>query len=112
MLIGILGGLVSGLFGLGGGAVFVPLLVYLRHYDIHLAIGTSLAVVVPTAVAGCLKHGGAGMIDWRGAVVIAVFAILGAWAGASLSLKLSPLLLRRLFALMLIGISLKLFFQH
>jgi len=57
-VIGILGGVASGLLGVGGGAIFVPLLVLMRHFDMHLAIGTSIAVVVPTAVIGIWRHGG------------------------------------------------------
>ena len=110
-LIGALGGLASGLFGVGGGLIFVPLLVILLGFDIHVAIGTSLAVIIPTALAGLLRHGLAGKVDWTTAAIIAVFAILGAWLGAGLSLKINEVLLRRLFAFLIVIIALKLFFK-
>jgi len=49
-LIGLLGGFVSGLVGVGGGTVFVPLLILLLKFNPHLAIGTSLAIIIPTTV--------------------------------------------------------------
>ncbi len=110
-IIGLLGGLASGLFGVGGGAVFVPLLIILRNWDPHLAVGTSLSVVVPTALLAAAVHGRAGMIDWKTAGLLAVFALLGAWFGAGLSLKLDILVLRRYFALFLFVMAFKLFFQ-
>lgn len=111
-LIGLLGGIASGLFGVGGGAVFVPLLVFLVKFDIHLAVGTSIAVIVPTAIMGIYKHGSAGMIDWKTVVLLSFFAVIGAFIGAQLSLKLDVLTLRKLFAAFLLFLSLKLFFPN
>ena len=55
-LIGLIGGVTSGLFGVGGGVVMVPAMMLLLNLDIKPAIGTSLAVIVPTALMGTLKH--------------------------------------------------------
>ncbi len=111
-VIGLLGGLSSGLFGIGGGTIFVPLLILWRHFDAHLAIGTSIAVVVPTAIAATLRHSGSGMVAWKTVLLIAVFAMVGAWLGSELSLRLPVGVLRRAFAVFLMLVSLKLFFQH
>ncbi len=110
-LIGILGGIVSGLFGVGGGILFVPLLILLKHFDPHLAIGTSLAVIVPTAFVAAFRHSLAGMIDWKTVLILTLFAIAGAWLGSELSLKLETAVLRRLYALFLLILAFKLFFQ-
>lgn len=109
-LIGAAGGIVSGLLGVGGGVLFVPLLVILLKIDFHTAVGTSLAVIVPTALAGALKHFSSGQIDLKMAGVLAVFAIAGAWFGAGLSLHLDALLLRRLFSVFLVLLAVHLFF--
>jgi uncharacterized protein len=109
-LIGFLGGISSGLFGVGGGLVFVPLLMLLRAFDPHVAIGTSLAIVVPTAIAALLKHSSAGMVDWKVVPVIVVFAFAGAWLGASLSLQIDSQLLKRIYAVFLVAVALKIFF--
>ena len=110
-LIGILGGISSGLFGVGGGILFVPLLMLLRNFNPHLAIGTSLAVIVPTAFMAAFRHSLAGMVDWKTVTILALFAIAGAWLGSELSLKLGTALLRRFYALFLLLMAVKLFFQ-
>jgi uncharacterized membrane protein YfcA len=111
-VIGLIGGIVSGLFGVGGGLIFVPLLVYILGFNIHTAIGTSLAVVVPTAVAGTLRHGLLHNIDWRAVIFLSLFSIVGSWIGASLTAKLDPALLKRLFAVFLAVVALKMFLQN
>lgn len=110
--IGVLGGLASGLFGVGGGAVIVPMLMFFKKFEIHLAIGTSLAVIIPTALASVIKHAQAGNVDWKVAGLIAVFSIAGAWAGAALCLKLDAAILRRAFAVFLVYVAYKLFFRN
>jgi hypothetical protein len=111
-IIGFLGGITSGLFGVGGGVLFVPLLILMRSFDAHLAIGTSFVVIVPTALMAAVRHGASGMIDWKTAFLLAFFAVFGAWLGSELSLKLDILLLRRLFAIFLLILAVKLFFQN
>lgn len=108
--IGLLGGLTSGLFGVGGGVIFVPLLILFASMNIHQAIGTSLAVIVPTALLAVLRNVPAGSIDWKTVGVLALFAGLGAWLGAGLSLKFDTMVLRKIFALFLFLMALRLFF--
>ncbi len=110
-LIGILGGFLGGLFGVGGGTVFVPLLIFLKGFDIHRAIGTSLLIIIFTALAGALFHGRAGMVDWRAAVGLGVFSMIGVWLGTKLSLRLDTVILQRAFAVFLVLIAIKLFFD-
>ena len=112
IFIGLLGGFSGGLLGIGGGTVFVPLLVFLRHMDMHLAIGTSLAVIIATSAIGTARHSLAGGVDWKAALILAVVAALGSWLGSSLSIKMDVLLLRRIFACFLIVVAIKLFFSH
>lgn len=109
-LTGIIGGIASGLFGVGGGLIFVPFLILLRAYDPHTAIGTSLAIVVPTALVGAFKYTKAGMIDWKIVPIILGFAFVGAWMGANLSLQMEAVLLRRCFAVFLLLTAIKMFF--
>ncbi|MFH1800569.1 MAG: sulfite exporter TauE/SafE family protein [Candidatus Omnitrophota bacterium] len=109
-LIGILGGFLSGLFGVGGGVVFVPLLMLLKGFDIHRAVGTSLVVIIFTALSGAAFHGKAGMVDWRAAALLGIFSILGAWLGTKLSLKLEVSMLQRVFAIFLVLVAVKVFF--
>jgi uncharacterized protein len=109
-LIGVLGGFLGGLFGVGGGTIFVPLLMLLKGFDIHRAVGTSLLIIIFTALSGAVFHGRAGMVDWKAAVILGLFSVLGVWLGTKLSLKLDAVMLQRLFAVFLVAIAIKLFF--
>lgn len=109
-LIGILGGFLGGLFGVGGGTIFVPLLMLLKGFDIHRAVGTSLLIIIFTALSGAFFHSRAGMVDWKAAAILGVFSILGVWLGTKLSLKLDAVALQRIFAVFLVLIAIKLFF--
>lgn len=111
IVIGVLGGLASGLFGVGGGLVFVPLLVMFQKMNLHQAIGTSIAIVVPTALMSTWRHASAGQVDWKAAVLITLFAIVGAWAGSGLSLQMDAGSLRRFYAVFLLFVAVRLFFQ-
>lgn len=109
-LIGVLGGFLGGLFGVGGGTVFVPLLMFLKGFDIHRAVGTSLVIIIFTALAGAFFHGKAGMVDWKAALLLGIFSALGVWLGTRLSLKLDAATLQRVFAVFLVAVAVKMFF--
>lgn len=79
--IGLLAGLLSGLFGVGGGTVIVPLLVLLCGFDQRLAAGTSLAAILPTAVVGVVSYAVGGSVSWLAALLLAVGAVVGAQIG-------------------------------
>lgn len=96
-LIGLFGGLSSGLFGVGGGIVMVPAMVYLMHTNIKTAIGTSLIVIIPTAVTGAFQHQRLGNIDWRIAGALVPLAIVGGFLGAALTKPLPADTLKKLF---------------
>ena len=109
-LIGFLGGMVSGLFGVGGGLIFGPLLILLLKFNPHIAVGTALVMVIPTAIAGCIKHIQVGNVDWKIMPVIVAFALVGAWIGAHLSVQTDAHVLRRFYAVFLVLVALKIFF--
>ena len=82
--IGLLAGLMSGLFGVGGGTVIVPLLVLILKFDQRLAAGTSLAAIVPIATVGVISYALHGSVDWIAALILAAGAIVGAQIGSYL----------------------------
>ena len=104
-LIGICSGVASGLFGVGGGIVMVPAMVYFMKLDIKLAVGTSLLVIIPTAMSGVFKHVSLGNVDWRVALSLAPTAICGSYLGAWLTHDISSSNLKRAFGgfLILVG---------
>ncbi|WP_309065500.1 sulfite exporter TauE/SafE family protein [Microbacterium sp.] len=94
VLIGLTAGLLSGLFGVGGGTIIVPLLVLLLHFDQRRAAGTSLAAIVPTASVGVISYAVAGAVAWIPALILAAGAVVGAQIGTRLLPRVSQTALR------------------
>jgi uncharacterized membrane protein YfcA len=95
--IGVVGGVLSGAFGVGGGIVMVPLLVSLARLDQRTAAATSLAAIVPTAVVGAAGYLASGHVDLAAAAVVSVGAVVGALLGARLLRRLPLAWLRWMF---------------
>lgn len=105
--VGALVGLLSGFFGVGGGIVMIPiLLVALRGLGlprdvlVHLAFGTSLAVIVGTSPASAWAHHRTGNVQWRAVPALAGAGMVGGLLGATLAARIQGLVLRRLFGLL------------
>jgi uncharacterized membrane protein YfcA len=98
---GLSAGVVSSVFGLGGGVIFVPMLALLFSYGQHIAEGTSLAVIVPTALAGALGHHRHGYTHWLVGARLGAGGVLGAVVGAQVALALEPDALARLYGVFL-----------
>ncbi len=104
-LVGLLAGVLSGLFGVGGGILFVPALTLgLGLTQLH-AEATSLLAIIPTAVAGAAQQYRYGNVRWRAAVLIGVASIGGVAAGAELAQSLPEHVLTRLFAVLLLVVA-------
>jgi len=86
--IGLLAGLMSGMFGVGGGTVIVPLLLTLLVFDQRRAAGTSLAAIVPTAAVGVISYAAVGAVAWIPAIILAAGAVIGAQVGTWLLARL------------------------
>ncbi len=111
-LIGLCGGVASGLFGVGGGIVMVPAMMYFMHMPIHKAVGTSLIVIIPTAIMGSWKHYSNGNVLWPAAWSLIPMAVVGGYCGAWLAHELPAANLKKAFGgfLLLVGARL-LFFK-
>lgn len=84
LAIGTAAGVYSGLFGVGGGAVMVPLLILWRQMDPRAAAATSLAAIIVIAAAGAATHAAYGNVHWDAAGVVAAPAVAGAVVGTAL----------------------------
>jgi uncharacterized membrane protein YfcA len=102
-------GLLGGLLGIGGGVLIVPMLVYIFKFDMHLAIGTSLAAIIPTALFASAVHFQSGNMSLKMVLGLSVFSIIGSVVGAHISTSLSEALLKKIFSLCLIAIAIKMF---
>lgn len=100
-------GAFAGMFGLGGGVLIVPLLLWLGH-NIKVATGTSLAIIMLTAIAGTLSAMRYQQVDWRIVLAVSIGSIIGAYfIGVPLKAKVSNILLRRAFGVLLIIMALR-----
>ena len=97
VVLGLAAGVLAGMFGVGGGILFVPTLVALG-LDHHDATGTSLLAVIPTAAVGTWRQARYGNVQWRGALIIGAAAAAAAQGGVALAEALSDATLRKLFA--------------
>lgn len=109
VLIGLVAGLLSGLFGVGGGTVIIPLLVLLLRFDQRRAAGTSLAAIVPTATVGVISYALSGSVAWIPALILAAGAVVGAQIGSRLMPRISQRALRWGFVVFLLVVLLSLF---
>jgi uncharacterized membrane protein YfcA len=99
--IGTLAGLFSGLFGVGGGVVIVPLLVLWLGFDERLATGTSLAAIVVIAAVATAVHGAYGNVHLREGVLVGVPAVAGVLIGTELQQRISTKAISLVFAALL-----------
>lgn len=102
LIVGLVAGVLSGMFGIGGGVVIVPALVTLLKYDQKLAVGTSLgALLLPVGLPGVLNYYQAGQLDLAVALPVALGLAIGALGGARIALGLPSKTVKRLYGLFL-----------
>lgn len=107
--IGLLAGLLSGLFGVGGGTVIVPLLVLVLAYNQRLAAGTSLAAIIPIASVGVISYAIHGSVAWIPGLILAAGAVVGAQIGTWLLPRVPLAALRWSFIGFLVVVIVSLF---
>ena len=102
--LGVAAGVLSGMFGVGGGILFVPTLVALGLGQLE-AQATSLVAVLPTVAAGAWNQHRYGNLRVRSAAIVGLASVLGVLVGASIAITLPEDVLRRLFALLLLAVA-------
>jgi uncharacterized membrane protein YfcA len=107
VLIGFAAGIAAGLFGIGGGLLIIPGLVFLLGFSQHTATGTSLAILLPpVGIAAVLEYYRHGNVDLRAAFIVAAALLVGAWFGARLANHLKDEYLRLAFGVFVVGLGL------
>jgi uncharacterized protein len=104
LLLGVAAGVLAGAFGVGGGILFVPTLVALGLSQLE-AEATSLLAILPTAFVGTWRQRRYGNVRPRAALVLGIASVAGAVVGVQVATSLSDDVLRRLFALLLLGVA-------
>lgn len=112
IIIGLFAGVFSGMIGLGGGLVIIPALVFLLHLDQHTAQGTSLAIMLPPiGLMAAINYYKAGALNIKYAAIIALAFFIGGWFGSKLALSISEDVLRKVFAISLLVVAVRLLFD-
>ena len=111
VVLGVAGGVMSGLFGVGGGIIFVPLLTLALGLGQLAAEATSLAAIVPVVAVGAIRQDRAGLVQRRAATLIGLASLGGVIAGAAVATSLSDSTLRRLFGLFLAAVAVQFAFR-
>lgn len=114
IIIGLAAGILSGLIGVGGGIIMVPLFVLFLGLSQHNAQGMSLAVMLPPvtflAVYNYHKAGG-GSIDWKVTLIVSVLFIIGGFLGSKIALQIDQRMLKKVFGVMMLIVAVKLIFS-
>lgn len=112
LFIGLLAGVLSGMFGIGGGVVIVPALIFLASMSLREATGTSLAALIPpVGLLGAWEYYRSGSIHVRTAVLVATGLFVGAYLGAKFILNVPPGPARKLYAVFMVLIGIRMFFE-
>jgi len=113
LLIGLAAGVLSGLFGLGGGILIVPALIFLARLEPQTATGTSLgALLLPVGALGAYEYYKHGQLNIGAAALIALGLFIGAGFGARFALMLSGATLRKAFAVFVALIAIRMWFSQ
>ncbi|MCL5261048.1 MAG: sulfite exporter TauE/SafE family protein [Gammaproteobacteria bacterium] len=112
LLVGLIGGILSGFLGIGGGTLIIPALVIFFGFSQKLAQGTSLAAMVPPiGILAAYVYWKAGNVDIKSAIFIASGILLGALIGGTLAQYLPDAILKKVFAVFLVIIAIKMWLK-
>ena len=112
IVVGILAGILSGVVGVGGGLIIIPLLIILLGLSQHEAQGTSLAVMLPPiGILAAINYHKAGFVKWEYAMIIAITFIIGGYFGSKYAVTLRPEIVKRVFGIVMLIGALKMIFS-
>jgi uncharacterized protein len=111
--IGLVAGTFAGLFGVGGGVLIVPALIFLAKFPIKMALGTSLAsiAILPVGLLGVYTYYRHGNLNIRASLLVALGIFLGAWLGARLAQMIPAATLQRIFAVFIMVMAIRLWLE-
>lgn len=112
VIIGLISGMLSGVFGVGGAIIVIPALVFILGLSQHQAQGTSLAFMIPpVGILAAWNYWKAGQVNWKFALVLSLTFIVGAYIGSQVSVNIPDRILRKFFGLLMFLIALKMIFS-
>jgi uncharacterized membrane protein YfcA len=108
LAVGLSAGFLSGLVGIGGGIIIVPVLVYFLGFTQHQAQGTTLFMfMLPIGILGVMNYHKQGYVDYKTALIICTTFILGSFFGSKLAISLDQKLVKQIFAVILVLLGIK-----
>ena len=108
LCIGLIAGMLSGMVGIGGGVIIVPALVYFLGLTQHQAQGTTLfMLVMPRGILGVMNYYKAGHIDMKTSLIIASTFVIGSYFGSKFSITIDQKMLKKIFGIIMLLVSLK-----
>jgi hypothetical protein len=111
ILIGIAGGMLSGMFGVGGGLIIVPAFVFFLGMSQYQAQGTSLGLMLlPIGILAAYNYYKTGNVDIKAALIVAATFVIGGYFGSKISLGLDQVILKRIFGVLMLFVSIKMIF--
>lgn len=112
IVVGIMAGLLAGVFGIGGAIIVIPALVFILGLSQHEAQGTSLAFMLPpVGFLATWNYWKEGHVNWKIALILSLTFVVGAYLGSHFSISISDKILRRLFGVLMIVIAVKMIFS-
>jgi uncharacterized membrane protein YfcA len=112
LAIGLVAGVLSGLFGIGGGILIIPSLIFFANFHTKLALGTSLgAMLLPVGLLGAYAYYQQGHLNIKASMLIGLGLFFGAYAGAKLAQLISGPTLQRLFAVFIVLMAIRLWVE-
>jgi uncharacterized protein len=112
VFLGFLAGIASGLLGVGGGLILVPLIVFTLGVDMHIAVATSMFTIIFTSLSGITQHYLLGNINFTYAFLLGAGSMLGTQIGAYVYKKASSRMLKGTFAVILLAISIEMIVKY
>jgi uncharacterized protein len=110
--IGFLAGTISGSLGVGGAVLIVPALVIFMGFSQHQAQGTSLAVLLlPIGILATINYARNGYVNWKYALIISLVFVIGAYVGSVISINLPEKVLKKVFAVFMMIVAIKMIFS-
>lgn len=111
-IIGLMAGVFSGTFGVGGAIIVIPSLIFFLGLSQHQAQGTSLAFMIPpVTLMAALNYSKNGYVNWKFAVVLAIMFVVGTYFGSMLSVSIPEKILKKMFGGLLLLVALKIIFS-
>jgi uncharacterized membrane protein YfcA len=111
IIVGLLSGILAGVFGIGGAILVIPALVFVLGLSQHEAQGTSLAFMLPpVGILATWNYWKDGHVNWKFALILSITFVVGAYLGSHVSVNISDKILRRIFGTLLLVVAFKMIF--